>query len=195
MDHLVIATKNKGKLKEFKTLLSPIIKNITYIDDYVNIPEIEETGKSFEDNALIKARAVASLTNRPTIADDSGLEVMSLNNEPGIYSARYAGNNSSDEDNINKLLRKLGNSDKRDARFVCVIALVIPDKEENIFFGECNGVINLEPKGDKGFGYDPVFLIPSLNKTFAEMDTDAKNTISHRARAIEKLKKYLLKLN
>lgn len=195
VEQLVIATKNKGKLSEFNTLLKTVVKNITCIDNYDYIPEINESGKSFEDNALIKARTVAAYTKQPTIADDSGLEVYSLNNEPGIYSARYAGDNSSDNDNINKLLKNLENSDKRDARFVCVIALVIPDKIEKTFIGECCGIISSAPRGDKGFGYDPIFLIPSLNKTFAEMDMDEKNLFSHRARAIEKLKIYLSHLN
>jgi XTP/dITP diphosphohydrolase len=191
LECIVIATKNTGKIKEFKSLLYPTVKSISSINDYSNIPDIEETGSSFEENALIKAKKIASLTNKPTIADDSGLEVLSLNNEPGIYSARYAGINCSDRDNINKLLINLTNAKNRNAKFVCVIALIIPYQKDRLFYGECDGIITDNPSGDKGFGYDPVFLIPSLNKTFAELDLDEKNLYSHRAKAIEKLIFYL----
>lgn len=192
---LVIATTNKGKLKEFRELLSSVQYEITSVEDYDNIPYIEEAGNSFEENALLKARVVSKITNLPTIADDSGLEVVSLNNQPGIYSARYAGEKSSDMDNTKKLLTKMVNSDDREARFVCVIALVIPGDTEKLFRGECNGIIIDKPRGNRGFGYDPVFMIPGINKTFAELDMKEKNTYSHRASAIYKLKQYLLSKN
>lgn len=191
IDHLVIATKNSGKITEFESMLYGLVNKITSINDYPDIPDIEETGSSFRENALIKARIVGTYTKKPTIADDSGLEVLALNNEPGIYSARYAGTNSTDEQNIQKLLKNLENIDNRVARFICVIALVMPNEEERIFVGECKGLITYEPRGNNGFGYDPVFMIPSLNKTFAELELTEKNLYSHRSEAIGKLKAYL----
>lgn len=191
IDELVVATKNKGKLKEYKSLLTPSIKKISSISDFDNIPEIYETGSTFKENALIKARIVCDITGKITISDDSGLQVLSLNNEPGIYSARYAGEKSTDEENINKLICNLKNKDNRVASFVCVIALVYPEGEEKIFYGECKGEILDKAQGKDGFGYDPVFYFPPLGKSFADLDLKEKNKYSHRAKAVQKLNKFI----
>jgi len=191
---LVIATTNKGKIKEFRSLLIPEISNLLSIGDFDNIPKIEETGKTFEENALIKARVVSELTNKTTISDDSGLEVLSLDNKPGVYSARYAGEHATDSDNIKKLLDDLSSEDYRAARFVCCVAIVFPDGNEKVFQGICKGEILKSSKGQGGFGYDPVFYFPQAKKTFAELSLDEKNEFSHRAKAIKQLNNFLLNL-
>ncbi|HSG31464.1 MAG TPA: XTP/dITP diphosphatase [Thermodesulfobacteriota bacterium] len=191
IEQLVIATTNKGKIKEFRSLLGKNVKNILSINDYDNIPKIEETGSSFSENALIKARAVANITGKLTISDDSGLEVDALSGEPGIYSARYAGDGASDSDNIEKLLEELFRVDDRAARFVCCIALVDDKGNEHTFTGTCEGEILTSARGDGGFGYDPVFYYPDADKTFAELSLEEKNKYSHRAKAINKLNEYL----
>jgi len=195
IEELVIATTNRGKVKEFKSLLNPGIKKILSINDFDSIPEIEETGVTYEDNALIKARIVSGLTKKITISDDSGLEVFSLDNKPGIYSARYAGYNATDEDNIDKLLKEIENADNRAARFVCCVSIVFPNGYEQVFRATCEGEILKGRKGEGGFGYDSVFYFPKAKKTFAELSLDEKNEYSHRAKAIEQLNNYLLILN
>ena len=194
IEDLVIATTNKGKVKEFKSLLGPQIKNIFSINDFDNIPDIEETGSTFEENALIKARVVAGITGKLTISDDSGLEVEALSGEPGIYSARYAGEGASDSDNIEKLLEELFRVDDRTARFVCCIALVDSKGTEHTFTGTCEGEILTSKVGEGGFGYDPVFYYPQAGKTFAELSLEEKNEFSHRAKAIKKLNEFLFTL-
>jgi XTP/dITP diphosphohydrolase len=194
IEELVIATTNRGKVKEIKSLLLAEINNIYSINDFDNIPKIEESGSTFEENALIKARVVADITNKHTISDDSGLEVISLDNRPGIYSARYAGEDATDADNIDKLLYDMKGIENRAARFVCCIALVSPDGNEKIFRGICNGEILEAKKGEGGFGYDPVFYFPGANKTFAQLSTAEKNKFSHRAKATKQLNNYLLTL-
>ena len=194
IEELVIATANKGKIKEFRSLLIPQISNLLSIGDFDNIPKIEETGATFEENALIKARVVCGLTNKATISDDSGLQVLSLDNKPGIYSARYAGEKATDSDNIKKLLDELSSEDNRAARFVCCIAIVNPDGNEKIFSGTCEGEILKSRKGQGGFGYDPVFYFPQAKKTFAEMSLEQKSEFSHRAKAIKQLNNFLLTL-
>lgn len=194
IEQAVIATTNRGKVKEFKSLLSGVIKNLLSINDFNHIPEIEETGSTFEENALIKARAVCKITGITSIADDSGLEVSTLDNRPGIFSARYAGENATDSDNIDKLLNELHGAKDRSARFVCCIALVDTVGNESTFTGSCEGVILDERRGEGGFGYDPVFYFPSADKTFAELSLEEKNKHSHRAKAIGKLRDYLSNL-
>ncbi len=194
IEQLVIATTNKGKVKEFRSLLSPSIKEILSINDFDNIPKIEETGNTFEENALIKATVVANITGKSAVSDDSGLEVEALGGEPGIYSARYAGQAATDSDNIDKLLKELEGINNRAARFVCCIALVNSSGMENTFTGTCEGEILTARRGEGGFGYDPVFYYPPADKTFAELNLEEKNKYSHRAKAIEKLNDYLLKL-
>ena len=173
-------------------LLSHLGIIIVGLDDFPQIGEIEETGTTLLENSLIKARTVHKITGLPALADDTGLEVDALDGAPGVYSARYAGNNPSYEDNINKLLFELKGLqlDKRNARFRTVISFV-DDNEELLSEGVIEGVITLDSRGRDGFGYDPIFQPESYDRTFAEMEQDEKNLISHRARALEKMKKIL----
>ncbi len=155
--------------------------------------EINETGKTFEENALLKAKAYASLSNLTTLADDSGLEVDALNGEPGVRSARYAGEGAPQAKLIDYLLQKLSGIpwEERDARFKCVIAIASPDGEMITCHGECQGIITFEPKGKEGFGYDPVFYLPELDKTMAELTMKEKNKVSHRGKAAKEARRYL----
>ncbi|MCG0275981.1 MAG: XTP/dITP diphosphatase [Thermosediminibacteraceae bacterium] len=191
--NLVIATKNQGKLKEFKEMLSDIPLNIVSLRDFQEI-DLEENGKTFEENAVIKAKRVLEFTGLPTLSDDSGLEVDALGGRPGVYTARYAGPGASDQDNIKKLLHNLKGvpRDKRGARFVCCLCLALPDGRIFVEQGYLEGYITFEPKGVMGFGYDPVFFVPELGKTLAEATTKEKNAVSHRSKALEKIKKHLI---
>jgi len=186
-DDIVISTGNAHKLEEIGAILKDLDYNIHSLKD-VNLDnlEIEENGKTFEHNALIKARTVAKLTNMITIADDSGLEVDAIGKKPGIYSSRYAGENATDAENREKLLKALKNTaaSHRTARFVCCIAVVFPDGKEFVVRGTCEGTIAFEEKGDNGFGYDSLFIVDNYNKTFAELPS----SISHRAKALELMK-------
>ena len=190
-DDIVISTGNAHKLEEIGAILKDLDYNIHSLKD-VNLDnlEIEENGKTFEHNALIKARTVAKLTNMITIADDSGLEVDAIGKKPGIYSSRYAGENATDAENREKLLKELKNTaaSHRTARFVCCIAVVFPDGKEFVVRGTCEGTIAFEEKGDNGFGYDSLFIVDNYNKTFAELPSSIKNAISHRAKALELMK-------
>ena len=189
---LVLATNNSHKKLEMSALLSHLGIIIVGLDDFPQIGEIEETGTTLLENSLIKARTVHKITGLPALADDTGLEVDALDGAPGVYSARYAGNNPSYEDNINKLLFELKGLqlDNRNARFRTVISFV-DDNEELLSEGVIEGVITLDSRGRDGFGYDPIFQPESYDRTFAEMEQDEKNLISHRARALEKMKKIL----
>lgn len=189
---LVLATHNSHKQQEMSALLSHLGIIIVGLDDFPQIGEIEETGTTLLENSLIKARTVHKITGLPALADDTGLEVDALDGAPGVYSARYAGNNPSYEDNVNKLLFELKGLqlDKRNARFRTVISFV-DDNEELFSEGVIEGVITLDSRGRDGFGYDPIFQPESYDRTFAEMEQDEKNLISHRARALEKMKKIL----
>ena len=189
---LVLATHNFHKQQEMSALLSHLGIIIVGLDDFPQIGEIEETGTTLLENSLIKARTVHKITGLPALADDTGLEVDALDGAPGVYSARYAGNNPSYEDNINKLLFELKGLqlDNRNARFRTVISFV-DDNEELLSEGVIEGVITLDSRGRDGFGYDPIFQPESYDRTFAEMEQDEKNLISHRARALEKMKKIL----
>lgn len=190
-DDIVISTGNAHKLEEIGAILKDLDYNIHSLKD-VNLDnlEIEENGKTFEHNALIKARTVAKLTNMITIADDSGLEVDAIGKKPGIYSSRYAGENATDAENREKLLKALKNTaaSHRTARFVCCIAVVFPDGKEFVVRGTCEGTIAFEEKGYNGFGYDSLFIVDNYNKTFAELPSSIKNAISHRAKALELMK-------
>jgi len=188
---LVAATGNMGKMKEFQKIL-PSFKIVTMLEAGFS-GDIEETGKTFEENALLKARTVMLATGKPTFADDSGLTVDALGGAPGIYSARYAGENATDAQRTEKLLEELRDvpKEKRGAAFVCVIAYVTPDGVEKTFRGECRGEIDFAPSGQNGFGYDPVFLIPAFGKTFGVLSSEEKNAISHRAKALELFKNYM----
>jgi len=185
---LVIATGNKGKLAEFKKLLASLELEVSSLADYPQIGEIAETGATFRENALIKAREVVTKTGIVSLADDSGLEVDYLQGQPGVNSARFAGEPKSDKNNNLKLLKLLNGVplEKRTARFKCVIAIVEPDGQEFVVEGSCEGVILEEQIGESGFGYDPLFYIFSSRKTFAQLDTQIKNKISHRGQATKK---------
>ena len=190
---LVIATSNQHKLKELKTLLEDFPLTILSLKDFPDMPAVVEDGKNFYENALKKALTVARHTDKLTIADDSGIEVDALDGKPGVYSARFAGHAATDEANNTKLLKELEgvSSDKRGACFKCVLVIAQPDGETAFVEGECRGTIIHEARGDHGFGYDPLFLVPEYNKTFSEITPEEKNKISHRARALEKLLKIL----
>ena len=188
MKELVLASGNKGKLAEFQRLLEGLDVQIHSMKEYPEIGEIVEDGSTFAENALIKARAVCKATGKPAMADDSGLAVDVLNGAPGIYSARFAGEQRSDADNNAKVLQLLeGVEDsKRTARFFCVIAIVLPDGREYTAEGTCEGTILRALRGEGGFGYDPLFYVESLDKTFAELTMEEKNHISHRGHANRK---------
>jgi XTP/dITP diphosphohydrolase len=191
IDEIVLATGNKGKVKEFEGLLHGIAVRIIGLGDLESPPEVVEDGETFMDNALKKARTIAKYSGKPALADDSGLAVDALGGRPGVYSARYSGEDATDEKNIDKLLGELGDAEHRSARFVCFLALVTPDGKETVVSGTCEGVILTERRGSGGFGYDPVFYLPEYEKTMAEIPADLKNRISHRARAAEKLVRIL----
>ena len=190
---IILATHNRDKEKELQKSLEGINVKICSLFDFPKIGDIEETGTTLLENSLLKARTVFGITGIPTIADDTGLEVDFLDGAPGVYSARYAGNNVSYQDNVNKLLFELNGvpNQKRTARFRTVITYI--DKEEELWTeGHIDGIISETIIGDRGFGYDPVFFIPHIGKTFAELSSDEKNKISHRGIALQKLRKILI---
>lgn len=193
MDKLVIATRNIGKVTEITGYLSLPGLQVIGLDAFPPFDEIDETGRTFEENASIKAIAAFEKINIPVLADDSGLEVDALNGAPGIYSARYSGENATDESNNLKLLKHLEMipKEKRTARFVCVMVLY-EGKVCVSFRGECLGKIIFEPRGNGGFGYDPLFVPSGFDKTYAELPLSIKNSISHRGKALSKVKEYLV---
>lgn len=180
-----MATSNKGKLKEFKEML-PEYEIVGY--KTVCDPVIEENGATFKENALIKARAVHALTGGNVLADDSGLAVKALGGAPGVHTARYAGENATDGENMDKLLSALGDATDRRAEFVCALVFIGENGEEIFSEGRTAGSITRERRGTNGFGYNPIFYSDELSKTFGEADEDEKNAISHRGRALAKLK-------
>ena len=193
---LLVATTNRGKLAEIEAVLAGLPVKVIALGSLNNCPGVVEDGKSFEENALKKARTLADFSGYLTMADDSGLEVDALNGAPGIYSARYSGEDADDARNNEKLLRALAGlpQEKRGARFVCTIALCCPissSRREWIFRGECEGWIAFEPRGENGFGYDPIFFYPPLGKTFGEIDRVTKGRFSHRGKALAKLRQDL----
>lgn len=191
METVIIASKNKNKIKEIEEILSTMqMKAISREDAGVPDFDVEETGKTFEENAFIKARAICEASGKITIADDSGLEVDFLSGRPGVYSARYAGPEQDDGKNNAKLLRELKDVpfENRTARFVCCIVMVYPDGDRVSVRGECKGHILEQIQGNSGFGYDPLFLPDGQSETFAQMSKEEKNRISHRADALGKLK-------
>jgi XTP/dITP diphosphohydrolase len=190
---LFLATRNEGKIREIGELLKECETSLTSLRDYPDAPKVVEDGQSYRDNALKKARFLAKWTGKLTLADDSGLEVDYLKGKPGVLSARYAGSGADDRGNNRKLLRELKGvpPEKRGAVFRCVMALVAPWGDVEVVEGECRGQIGLEEKGERGFGYDPLFVIPRFGKTVAELTPAAKNRLSHRGKALRKLKKVL----
>ena len=198
--NIVLATRNKKKVEEIKRIVKDMPISVYSLDDFPDCPEVVEDGKTFEENAVKKARAVSSHTNMPALADDSGLEVYALDGEPGVLSARYAGENADDRKNTEKLLNEMRSvpDGKRGARFACCIALAFPagdlalrDGKAETFTGYSEGSIGREPKGSNGFGYDPVFYPAGCKRTFAEMDDEEKDSLSHRGAALKKLHEYL----
>ena len=193
MLELLLATHNQGKVKEYRALLAGLPYRLVTPAEVGLTLKVPEDGTSFEENAIAKATAYATHSHLITLADDSGLEVEALGGEPGVYSARYAGEGASDADRIRFLLVRMQDIpwERRAARFRCVIALAWPGSELKIFSGECRGIIVLEPSGSFGFGYDPVFFLPELGKTMAELPAEAKNQISHRANAAKEARQFL----
>lgn len=196
MARLVLATRNEGKVQEIAVLFEPQGIEVVSLKAFPEIPEIPEDGDTFTENALAKARAVMVHTGQLVMADDSGLEVDALGGAPGVHSARFAGEPRDDRRNNEKLLRLLAGVpwEKRRARFRCVIALVAPGGAERIAEGICEGYITLEPRGTAGFGYDPLFYVPEYDRTFAELDLDTKNRISHRGRALNAAREAITEL-
>jgi XTP/dITP diphosphohydrolase len=194
---LIVATRNKGKIREIREALRGLGLRIYTLSDFPDAPEIEEDGKSFVENALKKARFYSNYFGKLTITDDSGLEVDSLKGLPGIYSARYAGEKATGQENNEKLLREMEgiSFSKRGAKFRCVMAMVSPDGREANAEGSCKGTIGFKEKGRKGFGYDPLFILPKYRKTMAELSLEEKNKISHRGKALRKLRKIIETLN
>ncbi len=187
----IFATHNKGKIEEIRKILKPLGIKVLSGND-VNLPDVEETGKTFEENAYIKALAAAKEKNIPCIADDSGLCVDAIGGRPGVYSARYAPDRDFDK-GMDKLLDEIAqsNSNNRSAHFACVIVLAFPNGTYRAFEGRVDGSIATKKTGSAGFGYDPIFIPTGYNRSFAEFTSDEKNKISHRGRALQKFVKYL----
>lgn len=196
MDKIVFATANEGKVKEIKEILKDFPIEVLSMKEMGITANIEEDGTTFEENSLIKARAISKLTGLPALADDSGLEVDYLNGEPGIYSARYLGRDTDYDYKNNYIINKLSDAKEgeRSARFVCVISLVLPDGREFVERGVVEGLIGYEQKGEHGFGYDPIFYLPEYGKTSAELSPEEKNKISHRGKALSAMKKLIMDL-
>ena len=185
---LLLGTNNKAKIREYRSLLSDLDYELVTLSEQGIAISVEEVGESLEENARLKATVTARESRLLTLADDSGLEVDALGGEPGRLSARYAGENATDKDRVAYLLKRMGGIpwEKRLARFRCVIALATPDGRVEVCSGECPGVITFEPHGEHGFGYDPIFYLPELEKTMAELPLEQKNSISHRGQAARK---------
>ena len=190
---VIVATRNRGKLREFRDALKGMNLRIYGLSDLPDAPEVEEDGDSFAENALKKARFYATYFGKLTLADDSGLEVDSLGGQPGVYSARYAGEGASSQENNLKLLRELEGIpiSKRRARFRCVVAVKSPTGKEAIVEGSCRGRIGFKEKGRRGFGYDPLFVLPEEGRTMAQLSLEEKNRISHRGKALRKIRKII----
>lgn len=187
---IVVATNNLNKLYEYRLLFKNTGYELVSLKDIGYLGDIEESGETFSENALQKAEAVAKHTSLPVIADDSGLAITALDGFPGIYSRRFMEKSSYELKN-QEIIRRLEEFSDKTAKFVAAIALVNYEKFPQVFVGEVKGVITSEPKGQNGFGYDPIFFVPKLNKTLAEASDEEKNTISHRAKALEGLLNYL----
>ncbi len=189
MKEIIIATKNKGKAGEFEQMFAPRGYKVQTLLDFPELPDVEETGSTFEENAILKAEAISRELGKVVLADDSGLAVDALDGKPGVFSARYAGEAKDDEANIDKVLQELADvpDSKRTARFCCALAIAIPGQKTVTVFGTCEGVILHERRGTNGFGYDPIFFSTEKNRSMAELSSEEKNKISHRANALKKL--------
>jgi XTP/dITP diphosphohydrolase len=196
MQTVIIATKNAGKAKDFVKIFEPMGVEVKTLLDFPHMEDIEETGITFEENAIIKAEAVCKQFQQMVIADDSGIIVDALDGRPGVYSARYAGEEKNDEANNDKVLEELKSVHEKDrtARFYCAIAVAFPDKPTITVNGTCEGSILFERRGENGFGYDPIFYVSSMKKSMAELTAEEKNQISHRANAMKKLEGQLTEL-
>ena len=196
MTKLLLATSNQGKLCELRSLLCDLPYGLVTLSEVGIDIKVDEIGSSLEENARLKATILANKSQLLTLADDSGLEVDALGGQPGVLSSRYAGENASDSERINYLLSKLDGVswEKRRARFKCVIAVAMPNGQVELCSGTCRGIITLEPKGDNGFGYDPIFYLPELGKTIAELSLKVKNQISCRGQAVRNAHKLLERL-
>ncbi len=187
-NHLVIASRNKGKTAEIRELLAGFLITIRNLDDFGPIPEVEEDGQTFDENAYLKASFTARVLGHPALADDSGLVVDALNGAPGVFSARYAGLNATNEDRSRKLLQEMDGITDRKAAFECVISIAVPTGPALTYEGRCEGVIAESPRGTNGFGYDPIFYYPPLKKTFAELTREEKSRVSHRGKALAEIR-------
>jgi len=185
---IVIATRNKGKTAEISALLDGFPVLIKNLDDFGPIPEVEEDGETFDENAYKKASFTARILGLPALADDSGLLVDALDGAPGVHSARFAGPDATDQDRCQKLLQDMQDHDKREAAFACVISIAVPTGPALTYEGECRGVLTREPQGENGFGYDPIFYFPPLNKTFAQLTREEKSRVSHRGKALREVR-------
>jgi XTP/dITP diphosphohydrolase len=190
---LLIATRNEGKLREYERLLAGLPVTLTFLSEERILEEVEEAGETFSQNAILKAEGYARISGLLTLADDSGLEVDALDGEPGVHSARYAGPQATDEDRYQLLLERMRDApwEERRARFRCVIAVAEPEGGVWTTEGTCEGVITLAPKGEHGFGYDPIFYLPDQEQTMAQLAPEVKNRMSHRARAAQRIRPVL----
>jgi len=190
---VIVASRNKGKVREIRDALEGLNLRILALSNFPGAPEVEEDGKSFTENALKKARFYSKYFGKLVLADDSGLEVDSLKGQPGVHSARYAGERASTQENNHKLLREIQGVpiSKRGAGFKCIIAIASPDGREAIAEGSCRGRIGLREKGKKGFGYDPLFILPQYGRTMAELSLEEKNRVSHRGKALRKIRRII----
>ncbi len=193
---ILISTRNQGKVDEIVALMKGFPTEFLSLADVSGVPEVTEDGETFEENAIKKARIVAESTGIVTLSDDSGLCIDALNGRPGVMSARYAGETASDAEKCAAVLAEMQEvpDELRTARFVCVLALATPEGDLKLFLGVCEGAITREARGKAGFGYDPIFYYPEAGCTFAQMDRDTKNRVSHRGKALEQLAAYLWKL-
>ncbi len=189
MKTVIIATKNEGKAKEFESLFAAKGYEVKTLLDFPDSPDVEETGTTFEENAILKAEAISKEYHGVVISDDSGLIVDALDGRPGVYSARYAGEDKNDEANTNKVLSELEDvpEEERTARFYCALAVASPNQETITVSGTIEGYITEQPVGENGFGYDPIFYVKELGKTTAQLTKEEKNKISHRAKALKAL--------
>ena len=193
MDKIIFATGNEGKMKEVRMILEDLGLPVLSLKDAGITADVEENGTTFEENALIKAKAVMEVTGALTLADDSGLEIDALNGEPGIYSSRYLGEDTSYVKKNSVILERLKDvpEEKRGARFVCAVAAAFPDGQTKVIRGIMEGIIGYEIKGENGFGYDPIFYLPQYGKYSAELSSDEKNAISHRGEALRRIREVL----
>jgi XTP/dITP diphosphohydrolase len=193
MKQLVIATRNNGKIFEIEALLAGLVERVSSAADFIDFPETVEDRATFEENALKKAREASQFSALPALADDSGLVVNALGGRPGVYSARYAGDGAGDAANNALLLEECLNipAEQRQAAFVCALAFVTPEGDEQLFSGMITGRILTEARGDGGFGYDPLFLVDGFDRSMAELTLSEKNSLSHRAQAFRKFREYL----